>query len=474
MTISINLAVLSLLAAGTYASLYLTLRNDSQWSAIAHRNLYDVTPSRFIEYRHPDSNALDEMLTSIRSTFKPPNSERESMASGSPVKAARAIRHVLIIAIEGWNSSYVGPETMPFFTALQKEGIRFTDHYSSGNNTLLGILGLVYGQSPAFFFEKVAEDSTHSPYALRLNANGYALKRFGSGLNSYRNIEGYIKEFQLGSEASNIQDVLSDIRQHIQTNHKTVSLFYYPDTHFPYNHSEEFSKFQPETPPDYNLAAGVKPKEIPKLLNRYKNTLLEADDRLRTVFKDMDWRDMLIAITGDHGEAMMENGRLSHSSSLERPQVTTPLFLYYPGIFPGVFSQTSSHLDIMQTIFDVLGLEYVKDTHGLSLVRKHGSRQALVAHNNQNYRPTRVGVVNGSSKLIMDFSSLRNIKVVDLMSPDDSFIRLSNVKQDELTDSMGYVTNILYLSGCSVVSQSSAQMASGSPGSRTALRHCKQ
>ncbi len=441
----VGASALAFLVVGGLASGYaLSAGHHDQWNAIARRNLYDVSAARFLSFRHPDAERLDTLLGS--GVRRKPAGHAAAAAVPAP---ARPVNHILLIALEGWNPRFFDAETMPFLSALRREMMVFPKHFSSGNNTLLGMTGLAFGQSPAFFFDQQARNVV-APAAQRLLERGYALRRFGHGLTSYRYIEGYLVEWRAEADADLpvAAESFRRIREHIASNPKTVSLYYYGNSHYPYEHGPKFSKFQPEAALGAALMASNSPEEVLRIVNRYRNALHEADSELRALFESINWRTIAVAITGDHGEAMMEDGRLSHSSSLETSQVGTPLLLYYPGVVPGEFRQTSSHLDIMPTVLTLADAGQVDGLHGTSLLQSRAERRALVMHNNQNSRPTRSAIVGEDHKLIVDLTNLRQPRAVELLDLKDRSLRLDQVPVSAVEASVAFLHEILEGSGC--------------------------
>jgi membrane-anchored protein YejM (alkaline phosphatase superfamily) len=322
---------------------------------------------------------------------------------------------------------------MPYFTKLARVSQSFENHYTSGNNTLLGTLGLLYGESPTFFFSQTA-NGQNSPFIESLNKAGFKTRVFGHGLESYRKIDSYLTNFSEPSDTKDDTDkTLVSIASFIKKNPRTFSYYYYGDTHYPYNHSPAFKKFTPEVSDDYKFIGGDIYENRDAIRNKYRNALEEADHNLELLFSMIPWRDMIIVITGDHGEAMFENGRLSHSSSLERPQTHTPMLLYYPGIAPGRLDKTTSHLDIFPTAFALDGMRIPEGAQGRNLL-DDAPGMALVMHNNQNYRPVLAALITGKTKVIVNLDILTSPRVEWLYDDNDKNLRLAGVAPNVKSD----------------------------------------
>lgn len=433
-------------AGGCIANFHLTGRRMDQWIAIEQKAWLHPGMARFVDNGHPDAGMLNRRLAQALAT--PPALASEPLQVAPTTQAPK---HVLVVLIEGWNREYFSEEVMPHLWQLSKKLQRHPLHFSTGNNTLLGVTGTAYAQSPAFFFEGSAPAGTVSPGLEAMGAAGISLRRFGAGLTSYRNIESYLGQLSTGDQGENSKasDSVAAVLRHMQEKERSFSLYYYGQTHFPYNHSPEFQRFKPEASEATIWSASLGPNDRQAVVNRYKNVLNEADTQLAPLWRDIDWATTAVIISGDHGESMMEHGRLSHSSSLETSQVATPLLLHVPGATARVGeAQVTSHLDLLPTVLDALQLAMPVSLQGQSLLREAGRRRALVMHNNQNARPTLAAVVAPSHKLIVDLENLGKPEVVDLLGLDDTKLSASQIDARELDDSISYLAQTLYRAGC--------------------------
>jgi len=85
--------------------------------------------------------------------------------------------------------------------------------------------------------------------------------------------------------------------------------------------------------------------------------------------------DTLVIVTADHGEELMERGHVGHSScnlngTLYDECIHVPLIMRYPKRLPAgvVVRQQVSQVDVMPTIFDLLGFDMPKPCDGSSLL----------------------------------------------------------------------------------------------------------
>lgn len=85
--------------------------------------------------------------------------------------------------------------------------------------------------------------------------------------------------------------------------------------------------------------------------------------------------DTLVIVTADHGEELLERGHVGHTScnlkgTLHDESIHVPLIMRYPKRLPAgvVVRQQVSQVDLMPTLFDLIGLELPLPSDGESLL----------------------------------------------------------------------------------------------------------
>ena len=109
----------------------------------------------------------------------------------------------------------------------------------------------------------------------------------------------------------------------------------------------------------------------------YDNSILWTDDVLARLFDEMiQWglfRNTLIVLTSDHGEAFRERGEEGHARSLYRETTEIPLLVFFPFRLERggtVIDGRTRNVDVWPTVYDLLGLEVpepVEPLDGVSL-----------------------------------------------------------------------------------------------------------
>ena len=128
--------------------------------------------------------------------------------------------------------------------------------------------------------------------------------------------------------------------------------------HYNYFYPEQYEVDTPVFDPESIQTIGITrlrgQREL--LVNRYRNSIRYVDalvGEILEIYRDELARDeLVVVVTGDHGEEFWEHGLFGHIAPLfynERMQV--PCIMYLPGVEPRTLP-LSSHMDILPTIID--------------------------------------------------------------------------------------------------------------------------
>jgi choline-sulfatase len=123
------------------------------------------------------------------------------------------------------------------------------------------------------------------------------------------------------------------------------------------------------------------PEDEPAVRALYDGEVRVFDDLVGTWVKRLEHLgildDTLIVITADHGEELMERGHVGHSScnlkgTLYDESIKVPLILRYPPGLPkgSVIEEQVSQVDVMPTIFELLGIASPDFMEGESLLHR--------------------------------------------------------------------------------------------------------
>lgn len=133
--------------------------------------------------------------------------------------------------------------------------------------------------------------------------------------------------------------------------------------HFPYSIAK--SAPRPWTPdlPTWSTFGylGYPEAEKDVVINRYDNAIKFLDDQIARIEKRLEERgelkNTLWVLTADHGEMFFERGLVTHGKTLNEVEARVPIIFAWPGhVEPAERDEPVSHLDILPTMLDLLGL----------------------------------------------------------------------------------------------------------------------
>ncbi|GEM_PF-2073471 len=306
-----------------------------------------------------------------------------------PDAPARAIRNVIVIALEAIPAKYVQgfggdyPIT-PNLLRYQASGLslsRAYAHVPASNYFLVSMLGgIVPELSP--------DSMTYTYDGLELETLSGTLQRYGyrqgffnSSDNRFQNTETFVTEAGF--------DVVMDYRDwdcETGVNHFASDVNPYLNTASDLCTVDAMTRWiatDPDTPFFAMFRTGMShypyyPGEDPQTyvedenLNNFLNAVRVTDEafgRLMAALEEtgLDETTLVVAV-GDHGEAFGEHGTYGHASGLNEENVRVPLMLINPVLFDGgVANQIVGMSDLAPTITDLLGLPASPNWQGRSI-----------------------------------------------------------------------------------------------------------
>jgi arylsulfatase A-like enzyme len=171
-----------------------------------------------------------------------------------------------------------------------------------------------------------------------------------------------------------LRDRLLAMRSRIKAGDAPSFLYlHFNDVHKPYEARPRF--YRPDEKRD----------ETAEHLERYRSELGYLDSFLARIHQAMAFDDdTLIVVVADHGEEFREHGQLYHEFTLHVELNRIPFLIRAPGlrVKPGRVRENVSLIDVVPTIFDLIGLDVPADLDGRSLAafcRSDDKRQGLRA-----------------------------------------------------------------------------------------------
>lgn len=180
---------------------------------------------------------------------------------------------------------------------------------------------------------------------------------------------------------------------------------HYFDPHDPYSAPEPYNSMftgnLSHSPYSYSEA-------MQQDINRYDGEIRYLDEELgrllRTLQQRPDFNDMMIFVVADHGEQFLEHGQQTHGFQLYREEVHVPLMVKF-GIHDEKsrrVSELASHVDILPTIFDRLGIPVPDIYQGISLLddAAHKTRKAVLSEVRRKFDEKAITQQNGDRLLL--------------------------------------------------------------------------
>ncbi len=287
---------------------------------------------------------------------------------------------------------------MPFLRSIGEKGYLLSNHFSSGNSSPRGIFSLlsglyvmpevsifdvrkdVYLPSLATFLDESyhrflvtpASLDWYFPHSFLLHSGLRELWGY-SALPVHKNAPGGRSHAR--DEAETVGFFLRRLDEHVQSGAPFLGIYYSFIAHWPY--------------PDYGPSTHV--VNPTHHMGAYYNDLRYLDTQIQRIFSHLQERQLLdrtiVVLVGDHGEAFGQHpSNYTHSRMSFNENLKTPAILYQPRLFPPrVFSAPTSHVDILPTLLDAMGIKYdAALLQGESLFQDQFHRRYIFSYGNED------------------------------------------------------------------------------------------
>lgn len=273
------------------------------------------------------------------------------------------------IVIESWRRDALGADVTPVLHRQSLRSLTFRNHVSGGN----GSIGGVYSQFFGLHGNAVAalQRDRQRPLLLRvLQQLGYRVGVSASPELGY----GHMRDAVFGDVAGPASAAPGDTptaRDRAAAAQAAAflraarpgepfALFVLLDgTHIPYHFDPARSRYRPFEP-ELDVFALERARSPERLRNRYLNALAEVDAAAGVVLDALEGTGLagetVTVVIGDHGEQLLDHGKIGHQLSLCAEETETPLLLRVPGVAPVERDDLSRHVDLPPTILGLLGV----------------------------------------------------------------------------------------------------------------------
>ncbi|MEM8710193.1 MAG: sulfatase, partial [Planctomycetota bacterium] len=301
--------------------------------------------------------------------------ERPSLPASTPR------RNVFVCVLDSWRQDMFTPDLTPNITEFAQKARVFEDHLSGGNGTRYGLFTMLYGLHGSYWFPMLAE--RRSPVMIdALQEAGYEVRVFSSASMNFPEFRDtawskvpeahIVDEFPEGMVAWEKDELLGDAfegwletRESRSSGRPFFTFVLLDAPHQPYTNPG--GPYQPCVEElDYiqlgRTTKGPALRDLQlRVRNTYMNSVHHADASAGRFLAALERAghadDTYTIVTGDHGEEFFECGFWGHTSSFSPEQVQVPFLFRGPGIEPGLESRPTSHLDISNTLLELLGVD---------------------------------------------------------------------------------------------------------------------
>ncbi|MGO9566097.1 MAG: sulfatase-like hydrolase/transferase [Desulfomonilaceae bacterium] len=339
-------------------------------------------------------------------------------ADSSAVLSKKQLPNVILVTIESFHFSAIGPEMMQKLDRVADKGLRLSKHYSGSNISQLGIYSLFFGRS-GITYRGTLERKTPSQLCLSLKQSGYRRSFVTSGeMSSWRRMDEIFNSVNFDNVVrlpnsngknwlASSDDWPSDDRWKLgealrivsQTTGKPQFVFtFLMSTHYSYACPPEFRRY---TPCDLPPLVMWSQTDLAILRNRYKNAALFLEDELLKFIAKLDLEKNIVIITGDHGESLGEDGSTVHGNRKSEVQLRTPFVMLGAGIRPRKVEFATTHTDLVPTLLHVLEGKHVPvaHTHGRDIMENGlNEDQVVVTPYKQAHKPDWLLIINGEKR----------------------------------------------------------------------------
>jgi hypothetical protein len=339
--------------------------------AVAHEPILEQTDVLPLRYAATAKRTLRRLGFEVRSEpALAVNTQRDRTGLAYPLNPVECRRppnplNIIVIMIDSWRFDALRADVTPNIEDFARRSVRFTDHYSGGNATRIGVFSFFYAIPGTYWHRMLVE--RQGPVLLgQLLQQGYDVEVFRSAPlfspEFDRTVFSDVDPIRLLSDgagpADRDRDLTDDFLSFLKSRTSQAPFFAFLFYDSP--HSFEF-------PPEYPLAfqpsadhvnyfelkSGAQTQPV---RNRYLNSVHYVDSLVGRALSAMTERGLLsnsvIIITSDHGQEFNDNGRnyWGHSSNFTRYQTGVPLLLHAPELPPAVERHRTTHFDIAPTL----------------------------------------------------------------------------------------------------------------------------
>ncbi len=344
----------------------------------------------------PDSPG-ETQLHSIRlvdAAFVNPNPTPAAPACLQTVTSDGKPWNILIFVLEStgadyaFDTNYCNQVPMPFLQKISREGLYLANHYTTANISANAAFSIFTGLYPAPAHRILSMNTDQMiPTFNRYLGSGYDyflvhptspsfwfpeslfLNNKLTELDSLENMPPGTRS-DLTFMARNEFDCFDFLQSRLDRAHEPfLGVYWSFIPHYPYS--------------DYGSDFRICP-DLKNSRDRYYNNLRTLDTEIRLIYEHLQATGMadrtLFVFVGDHGEAFGQHkGIWAHTTGIYDEMFRVPAIIWQPKLVqPQVIKFPTSHVDIVPTLFDLLGIPYDSSRlQGYSVLRGLPNRKYI-------------------------------------------------------------------------------------------------
>jgi arylsulfatase A-like enzyme len=357
-------------------------------------------------------------------TTSPPAASAPLVASAAPDAGAPAPSapkgpdrpfNVLLLLVDSMRADmpWAGyPRAIaPNLTALEKESVSYTRAYSTSSYTAKSVAALLSGKYPTslkrsgFFFTRYPESNLFFPELLQkagvrtLSGHAHMYMKPESGLaqgfDSWKVVDGITFDNKTDNHVTSqkLTPLAIELLKTVPKDKRFFMYLHYMDPHDQYLKHDDAPDFGNKARDRYDEEMFYTDLWIGKLLDWCK--------------QQPWWKDTVVIVSADHGEAFGEHKMFRHAFELWNMLTHVPMFARVPGVKGKRIDVPRGHIDLAPTVLELAGVKAEHDFVGKSLVGEiYGSeapeqRPVLLDLPADSNNPERHALIVGDYKLLV-------------------------------------------------------------------------
>lgn len=275
--------------------------------------------------------------------------------------------NLLLILADAMRSDMLQETQTPFlWNMAHHEAAWFTQHFSGGNSSRMGVFSLFYGLPPGYWssFEALQRSSVLLD---EMQRQGFRLGLFSSS-TMYRPVTldrtafANVPNLRVATEPLDApawqrdQVVTREWKEWLRQNQGQQPFFgflFYDSTN---------AQVYPEGSADAAELPTQGLSELEIRFSNYRKSIHFVDGLIKSVLEDLEEQGLadrtVVIITSDHGEEFDDSGLgfKDHGSAYTRYQLQVPMLVRWPGRPAQQYTHRTSHYDVVPTLLqDLLG-----------------------------------------------------------------------------------------------------------------------